>query len=91
MNVIKNITKRITYSFESLKLEWGYGKWWCNMDWYVFCGTECATLCDVKRGRVCAVARNVERCAMWNEVDPVWAVARNVERCAMWNEVECGL
>ena len=35
---------------------------------------------------VCAVAWNVERCAMWNEVE--WDVAWNVERCAMWNEVE---
>ena len=33
-----------------------------------------------------AVAWNVERCAMWNEV--VWAVGWNVERYAMWNEVE---
>ena len=54
---------------------------------------------------VCAVAWNVERCAMWNEVERglecgtlcdvergrVWAVGWNVERCAMWNEVECGL
>ena len=68
------------------------------------CGSECGTLCDVERGRVWAVARNVERCAMWSEGcgsecgtlcdverGRVWAVARNVERCAMWNEVECGL
>ena len=54
-------------------------------------GTECGALCDVERGRVWAVARNVQRCAMWNEVECVWAVAWNVERCAMWNEVECGL
>ena len=50
---------------------------------------KCGTLCDVERGSVWAVAWNVERCAMWNEV--VCAVAWNVERCAMWNEVECGL
>ena len=50
------------------------------------------------------MAWNVERCAMWNEVERglecgtlcdvergrVWAVGWNVERCAMWNEVECG-
>ena len=27
--------------FESLKLEWGYGKWWCNMDWCECCGMKC--------------------------------------------------
>ena len=43
-----HITKRITYSSEPLKLEWGYGKLWCNMDWYVCCGMECGTLCDVE-------------------------------------------
>ena len=52
-------TKRITYSFESLKLEWGYGKLWCNVDWCVCvcCGTECGTLCNVERGGVWAVTR----------------------------------
>ena len=25
---------------------------------------------------VCAVARNVERCAMWNEVSRVWVVTQ---------------
>ena len=38
--------------FESLKLEWGYGKWWCNTDWCVCCGTECGTLCDVELDEV---------------------------------------
>ena len=38
-----------TYTeFKSLKLEWGYGKWWCNTDWCVGCGMECRTLCDVE-------------------------------------------
>ena len=27
--------------FESLKLEWGYGKWWCNMVWCECCGMKC--------------------------------------------------
>ena len=27
--------------FESLKLEWGYGKWWCNMDLCECCGMKC--------------------------------------------------
>ena len=36
-----------------------------------------------------AVAWDVERCAMWNEVEcGPW---HGMERCAMWNEVECGL
>ena len=35
----------------------------------VGCGTECGTLCDVERGRVWAVTWNVERCAMWTEVE----------------------
>ena len=46
--------------FESLKLESGYDKWWCNMDWCV---------CDEEWGRVWAVAWNVELCAMRNEVE----------------------
>ena len=33
---------------------------------------------------MCAVAWNVERCEMWNEV--VWAVGWNVERWETWNE-----
>ena len=33
------------------------------MDWCVGCGMEY----DVERGRVWAVAWNVERCVMWNE------------------------
>ena len=36
---------------------------------------------------VCAVAWNVECCALWNEVECVLAVTWNVERCATWNEV----
>ena len=54
MSVNESRTKRIKVSiqFQSLKLEWGYEKWWCNMD-----------------GCVCAVMWNVERCAMWNEVE----------------------
>ena len=98
VNVWKNITKRITYSPESLKLEWGYGKWWCNMGWCVCCGMECGTLRDVKRGRVWAVAWNVERCAMWNEEEcGLWHGAKYVlvevvlyARCFKWWVVECG-
>ena len=55
----------------------------------VGCGMGCGTLRDVERGKVWAVAWNVERCAMWNEA--VWAVAWNVECYVMWNEAECGL
>ena len=42
--------------FESLKLEWGYGKWWCTMDWCVCCAMECGT-CDVEWGSVYTVTR----------------------------------
>ena len=39
------------------------------------CGMECGTLCDVERvGRVWAVAWNVERCVIWNEVE-----------CGLWH------
>ena len=62
----KNVTKRITYSSESLKLaEWAYGKWWYNMDWYVFCGMECGTLCDVDTARYVVVWWRYARCHKW--------------------------
>ena len=32
------------------------------------CGMECGTVHDGERGRVWAVAWNVEQCVMWNEV-----------------------
>ena len=44
--------KTDTYSFESLKLDCGYEKLWCNVDWCVCCGTECH------------VERHVVRCGM---------------------------
>ena len=42
---------------------------------------------------VCAASRNVERCAMWNEVD-VWAdtaqyLVVEVVLCEMWEVVGC--
>ena len=79
----------------ALKLEWGYGKLWCNVDWCVCCGTECGTLCDMERGRVWSVARNVERCAMWNEVEcglwqGMWNVVRYGTRSSVGCSRECG-
>ena len=41
----------------------------CGMRQSVGCGMGCGTLRDEERGRVWAVAWNVERCAIWNEVE----------------------
>ena len=69
-------TENDTYTeFVSLKLEWGYGKWWCNVGWCV-----------------CAVAWNVERCAIWNEAEcRLWHGMWNVVRYGMRQSVGCGM
>ena len=46
--------------------------------------------CGVMWIGVCAVARNVERCAMWNEVEcGLWHRMWNVVRCGMRQSVGC--
>ena len=68
------------------------GKWWCNMDWYVVCGMECGTLCDVERGWVWAVTHGsgsdvmqmwlVVGCRMWWCTD-VWRYVHIIVGCGI--------
>ena len=56
------------------------------------CGMECGTVCDADRGRVWAVAWNVERCAMRTEVEcGLWHGMWNGVRCGMRSSVGCGI
>ena len=54
--------------FESLKLEWGYGKWWCNMVWCECCGMKCqwnVVQCGSGGGVVRDVSDLVVGCIIW--------------------------